>query len=128
MFSPEKSLKAEKSNNGVGFVSIVFTKAVMVYISPRRLLVVLLKESFCDASDLRVTLVESDSTEGLPLCFLSHSAIISRVSFFSWRFLTICQQGMKITDASIRKMHGVNLDALLVVDHTGQESGNIPHG
>ena len=125
MFSPEKSLNAEKCNSRVGLVSSAFSSAVIVYISPRRLLVVLLNESFWDVTDLRVTLVESDSTDGLLLCFLSHSAMISRVSFFNWRFLMMCQQGIKITEASIRKMHGVNLKSQLRREMS--VSYDIPH-
>lgn len=83
----------------------------------------------------------------LPLCLVSHSAIMSRVSVCSRRFLTICQQGTKIKEASIKKIDGANLayishlcvssvkpnlpkrrNVILIYDrHTGNVKRTEPH-
>lgn len=77
IFSPEKSFRAAKRRSGWGLVRIADSSAVIVYISPLRLLAVLSVDGLLDAFELDC--IVSAPME-LPLFLHSHSAMMLRVS------------------------------------------------
>lgn len=109
MFSPEKSFNAENIRSGCGLSWSVFSSALMVYISPWRLLAVLLTDCLVETLERAPLFEESDMTEPSDFCFCSHSAIISRVSVSKLRFLNTWKKGTKTMQPCMMTMEIENL-------------------
>ena len=120
MFSPEKPFRAAKSRKGVGFVCRA-SRAVIVYISPRRLPPVLVEGvNFC-LQNPQVVSAESDRVELLLLRFVSHSSSICDIS----RSLRLFQNLPKMTDVFITIIPGESMRQNQD-QSTRRRVGNIP--